>query len=189
MEINTEHRTKEEAIRRITRTVRRGGGVVLLLTGLAACSNFGGNQDTFTCPSATTVPDLQTLARLTPGGGADDVQSAGRIAAVNATCDKEKAGVASYLSIDFAFLRTGPTVKHIDLPYFVAIADSAGNILGKQQFTVAADFPGEAATMRTTEKVTAHLPLTNPQLGNVYTIVVGFQLSKNEIDFNRAHLQ
>ena len=41
--------------------------------------------------------------------------------------------------------------------------------------------------MRTTEKVTAHLPLKNQQLGNIYTVIVGFQLSKNELDFNRTH--
>jgi hypothetical protein len=61
--------------------------------------------------------------------------------------------------------------------------------LGKEQFNLGLDFPGEAPTIRSTEKVTAHLPLKNPQLGNIYTIIVGFQLSKNEVDFNRAHQQ
>ncbi len=188
MEGSTEVAHKEEAMTR-RGAAKRAISCAFLLLGLASCSNFGANQGTFTCPAATTVPDLQTLARLTPGGSADDVQSAGRIASINTTCDREKTGVASFLVIEFAALRTGPNIKHVDLPYFVAIADNTGNILGKEQFSVGVDFPGEAATMRSTEKVTAHLPLKNPQLGNVYTIIVGFQLDKNQVDFNRAHLQ
>lgn len=165
----------------------RAPACVALLALVAGCSGFAANKDTFTCPAATTVPDLQTIARLTDTGKDDDVQTAGRIASVNSTCDKETAGVATFLSIEFAALRTGPSIRHAEFPYFVAIADSAGNILGKQEFTLALDFPGEAPTMRTTEKVTAHLPLKNQQLGNIYTVIVGFQLSKNELDFNRTH--
>lgn len=174
---------------RVTQAAHRMGIAAVLALGVAECSDFAGRQNTYTCPVATTVPDLQTIARLGTSGQDDDIRTAGRIAAVNSTCDREDAGVATFLSIDFAALRTGPSVKHVDLPYFVAIADSTGNILGKQQFTLGVDFPGEAATVKTTERVTAHLPLKNPQLGNVYTVIVGFQLSKNEIDFNRAHQQ
>ena len=153
----------------------------------AGCSDFGGRNQSFTCPAATTVPELQTIARLADTGKDEDVQMAGRISSVNSTCDKETAGVATFLSIDFAALRTGPQIKHAAFPYFVAIADATGNILGKQEFSLDVDFPGEAPTLRKTEKVTAHLPLKNLQLGNVYTVIVGFQLSKNELDFNRTH--
>ena len=174
---------------RVTRAAHRMGIAALVALGVAGCSNFAGKQGTYTCPVATTVPDLQTIAHLGTSGQDSDVRSAGRIALVNSTCDKEDTGVATFLTIDFSALRTGPDIKHIDLPYFVAIADSTGNILGKQQFTLGVDFPGEAPTVKATERVTAHLPLKNAQLGNVYTVIVGFQLSKNEIDFNRAHQQ
>jgi len=176
-------------MKRMTRAAQYSATAAAVALGIAACSDFAGRQNTYTCPAATTVPDLQTIARLGTSGQDDDIRTAGRIASVNSTCDREDAGIETFLSIDFAALRTGPTIKHVDLPYFVAIADSTGNILGKQQFTLGIDFPGEAATVRTTEKVTAHLPLKNPQLGNVYTVIVGFQLSRNEIDFNRAHQQ
>ena len=168
-------------------TAARAMACFALLALAAGCGEFKSTKDTYTCPAATTVPDLQTIARLADTGKDDAVQTASRISAINSTCDKETAGVATYLSIEFAALRTGPQIKHADFPYFVAIADATGNILGKQEFTLGVDFPGEAPTLRTTEKVTAHLPLKNPQLGNVYTVIVGFQLSKNELDFNRTH--
>jgi hypothetical protein len=183
---STEVGRKEGALNEVMRTICAKGLAALFLLGLAACAD---DRSTYTCPAATTVPDLQTIARLAPGGKDEDVQTASRIAAINSTCEKEKTGIAALLSIDFAALRTGPGIKHVEFPYFVAMADSNGNILGKEQFILGVDFPGEAATMRTTEKVTAHLPLKNPQLGNIYTIIIGFQLTKNEVDFNRAHQQ
>jgi len=171
---------------RVTRVVRYAA---LAALGLVGCSDFGPKSTRYTCPQATTVPDLQTIARVAPSGKDEDVQTAGRIASVSSSCKDEEGGVVTDLAIDFTALRTGPGVKHIDLPYFVAIADATGNILGKQIFAIGLDFPGETATMKTTEKVTTHLPLKNPQLGDVYTIIVGFQLTRSEIDFNRAHQQ
>jgi len=174
---------------RVVKATRGVQLVALLALGLAGCKGFGPPSSAYTCPAAATIPDLQTIARLAPNGGPDTIQSAGRIASVTSSCEDEDSGIATKLSIDFSALRTGPGVKRVELPYFVAIADSTGNILGKQLFAIAVNFPGQAATVKTTEKVTAHLPLKNPQLGNVYTIIVGFQLTRNEIDFNRAHLQ
>ena len=160
---------------------------VSLVLGLAGCSDFGPKSNAYTCPQATTVPDLQTIARLAPSGNDQDVQTAGRIASVSSSCTDEDGGVVASLAIEFTALRTGPAIRHIDLPYFVAIADASGNILGKKVFAIGLDFPGESATLKTTEKVTTHLPLKNPQLGDIYTIIVGFQLTRNEVDFNRAH--
>jgi hypothetical protein len=174
---------------RVSRATRVAQFVALAALGLTGCSDFGPKSTAYTCPQATTVPDLQTIARVAPSGKDEDVQTAGRIASVSAACKDEEGGVVTNLSIDFTALRTGPGIKHIDLPYFVAIADATGNILGKQVFAIGLDFPGETATMKTTEKVTTHLPLKNPQLGDVYTIIVGFQLTRSEIDFNRAHQQ
>lgn len=175
---------------RVARAVRAAALVVPAAFLLAACSGGGGTYTSgYTCPAATTVPDLQTLARLVPNSGDQNIQTAGRIASVHSSCDKEEKGVATKLSIEFAALRTSPSIQHIDLPYFVAIADSAGNILGKQQFHMGIDFPKDAPTARATDNITAHLPLENPQLGNVYTVIVGFQLSQSELKFNRAHQQ
>jgi hypothetical protein len=175
-----------------TMRVRRASLPVVamfLAVGLAGCGDFGNKKATYTCPAVSTVPDLQTLAHDAPGPNGQNVQTAGRINAVTLDCSREDKGVASTVSIEFTALRNGPSVRHLDLPYFIAIADSGGNILGKQQFTLGVDFKNDEPTMKATDKVTAHLPLRNPQLANVYTVIVGFQLNKSELDFNRAHQQ
>ena len=50
-------------------------------------------------------------------------------------------------------------------------------------------FEANAPTTKTSDAVTVHMPLKNAQLGNVYTLVVGFQLNQSQLDYNRAHLQ
>jgi hypothetical protein len=167
-----------------------GWSLAVLTTALAGCSGFGGRQNSFTCPATTTVPDLQTSVQLMPGPQGATVQSAGRINTVNATCDREgDNGVISSLAIGFTGLRTTPAIDKVALPYFVAMADANGNVLGKQQFTVALSFPPDAQVTKATDSVTVHMPLKNAQLGNVYTLVIGFQLDQGQLDYNRAHMQ
>ena len=163
---------------------------LVALAALAGCSGFGGRQNSYTCPATTTVPDLQTLVTLVPGPNGATIQSSGRLNSVTATCDREgENGVVSKLTVEFAGLRTTPAVSRLDLPYFVAVADANGTILGKQQFTMTLAFEPNAPVVKANDNITVHLPLKNAQLGNVYTLVVGFQLNQSQLDYNRAHLQ
>lgn len=163
---------------------------IVATAAIAGCSSFGTRGDTYTCPAAITVPDLQTLVTVVPGANGATVQSSGRINTVTADCAREgDSGIVSTLTIEFAGLRTTPAVGRLNLPYFVAMADSTGNILGKQQFTISLTFDPNEPVVKASDSVTVHMPLKNPQLGNVYTLVVGFQLNQSQLDYNRAHLQ
>jgi hypothetical protein len=172
------------------RSFAGSGLAVLAAIGLAGCSNFGAKQNSYTCPPAITVAELQTLVQVVPGPNGATVQSSGRISTVAATCEREgDNGIVSSVTIEFAGLRTTPAVTRLDLPYFVAMADSTGNILGKQQFTISLGFESNAPVTKASDSVTVHMPLKNAQLGNVYTLVAGFQLNSSQLAYNRAHLQ
>jgi hypothetical protein len=177
---------------RALRRARFVGWSLAILTtlALAGCSNFGGRGNSYTCPATTTVPQLQTLVQVVPGPNGATIQSSGRINTVTAECDRDgDAGVLSKLTVEFAGLRTTPAINQIALPYFVALADATGNILGKQQYTMTLSFTPDAQITKASDSVTVHIPLKNAQLGNVYTIVVGFQLTQSQLDYNRAHMQ
>jgi hypothetical protein len=177
---------------RALRRARFVGWSLAILTtlALAGCSNFGGRGNSYTCPATTTVPQLQTLVQVVPGPNGATIQSSGRINTVTAECDRDgDAGVLSKLTVEFAGLRTTPAINQIPLPYFVALADATGNILGKQQYTMTLSFTPDAQITKASDSVTVHIPLKNAQLGNVYTIVVGFQLTQSQLDYNRAHMQ
>ncbi len=168
---------------------RAVGLAALSVAALAGCGDFGGGASTYTCLSAITSPDLQTRAVIAPGNDPNDVISAGQITAVASTCSRETGGVKAAVEISITAMRTNSAVTQSTMPYFVAFADNDGNVLGKQEFSVTVPFPPNEISARTTEKITAHLPLKNLQLGNIYTIVVGFQLNQSELNFNRAHLK
>lgn len=177
---------------RALRRARFVGWSLAILTtlALAGCSNFGGRGNSYTCPATTTVPQLQTLVQVVPGPNGATIQSSGRVNTVTAECDRDgDAGVLSKLTVEFAGLRTTPAINQIALPYFVALADATGNILGKQQYTMTLSFTPDAQITKASDSVTVHIPLKNAQLGNVYTIVVGFQLTQSQLDYNRAHMQ
>jgi len=163
---------------------------ILALVALAGCSNFGGRGNSYTCPATSTVPELQTLVQVVPGPNGATIQSSGRINSVSGECDRDgDKGVQSKLTIEFTGLRTTPAINQIALPYFVVLADASGNILGKQQYTMALSFPPNAQVTKASDTVTVHIPLKNAQLGNIYTVVVGFQLTSSQLDYNRAHMQ
>jgi hypothetical protein len=163
---------------------------LLALALLGGCASFGARKDSYTCPAATTIPELQTLVRIVPGPNGATVQSSGRVNTVTTSCDPEgDGGVVSYVDIAFSGLRTTPAVSRLDLPYFVATADAEGNILGKEQYSIALTFDAAAPVTKASDSVTVHIPLKNAQLGNIYTLVVGFQLNQSQLDYNRAHLQ
>jgi hypothetical protein len=163
---------------------------ILAPLALAACSNFAGRGNSYTCPATMTVPELQSLVTVVPGPNGATVQSAGRVNQVTTDCDRDgDTGVVSKVTIEFAGLRTTPAINQITLPYFVALADATGNILGKQQYTETLGFAPDAQVTKALDNVTVHIPLKNAQLGNVYTLVVGFQLTQGQLDYNRAHLQ
>ncbi len=175
-------------MKRIKRASRALAVAALLAGGLSGCSGFGGDKNAYTCPAAMTVQDIQTIVDLS-GPNSSVVPAAGKITSVTAACDREKGGVRADVAIDMTAMRSTGGVRHVDFPYFIAIADSTGNILGKKLYSVGFDFDPGAATAAATQKITAHLPLANPQLANIYTIIVGFQLNQKELDFNRAHQQ
>ena len=161
-----------------------------MAAALAGCSGFGGRGNSYTCPATTIVPDLQTLVQVVPGPNGATIQSSGRINTLTPNCDRDgDAGVKDVLTIEFAGLRTTPAINQVALPYFVALADATGNILGKQQYTMLLSFAPDAQVTKANDTVTVHIPLKNAQLGNVYTLVVGFQLNKSQLDYNRAHMQ
>lgn len=172
------------------RSVTMGAVAVAALAGLAGCAGFGGKLNTFTCPAAITVPELQSLVTVVPGANGAAIQSSGRINSVTASCEREgDTGIVSTVTVEFAGLRTTPAVPRLELPYFVAVANAGGAILGKQQYTMVINFDPNAPVAKGADDVTVHLPLKNPQLGNIYSLVVGFQLNQSQLDYNRAHIQ
>lgn len=139
------------------------------------------------CPPAGTPAPLDSITLFAPGGGRDltEVRFSGRISSVQTVCDYDDKGVDVDLAVDIRVER-GPADKsrQADLQYFVAVEDGPGNITAKQVFDVAVPFEGNSRRLARREELSLRIPA--PTDGFKQTrVLVGFQLTPEQLEFNR----
>lgn len=69
-------------------------------------------------------------------------------------------------------------------PYFVAVSDPQGNLMDKQILATAIKFPPKHADVDAVESVRQKFAVSSPAAGQNYTILVGFQLTKEQLAYN-----
>ena len=157
--------------------------VVAAVALLSAC-----NRTPPACPRASIISDGATVTKFREGTGRDltDVVAQGEIVDVAVECDYDRRGVDVALQVAIAAQR-GPAdrTRVAEFDYFVAVADSQRNILAKEVFRVRFQFQNQART-GTIEEIEPRIPLKSRADGVEYQIIVGFQLTPDEIDWNRT---
>jgi hypothetical protein len=165
--------------------------LVTLTAALAAagCGIFDRRGPERECPGAAIVGDASTIAKFRDGPGRDlsDVTFSGEVVDVDATCRYDRAGVNVDLRVLLSATR-GPADRNrvVDLDYFVAIIDPQKNPLAKEQFRVRFEFRDQITRLNRLEELEPRIPLRDLNLGPDYQIVVGFQLTAEDLDFNRS---
>lgn len=168
------------------------GAAVALGALASACSSRGPVAQTTgpACPRLVAAPATATIAYLRPGGhSAGDLVVGGKIVRARAHCAPEQGGVAVNTEITFYAQRANVAVTDATFPFFVALVDRQLHVLGEQGFKVHVDFiPGESYREIPPQKITVHLPLKDRAAAGNYAVMVGFQLTPEQIAFNRAAL-
>jgi hypothetical protein len=156
---------------------------------LAACGSSGGSAGKLSCPSALTAPNLDSYTVFRPGGGTapEDIQFGVKLVGVRSTCSAERAGLRVDTAISFIVARNDPQLRLGDFTYFVAIADAQQTVVAKQNFGLRADFAPRQNQIRVTDTITEHLPLRDLSIGRTYAVIVGLQLSQQQLNLNRQH--
>jgi len=151
---------------------------------LSAC-----NRTPPACPRATILGDGASVTKFRDGSGRDltDVVARAEIVDASVECDYNRNGVDVAMQIAIAATR-GPAdrARMADFDYFVAVADAQRNILAKEVFRVRVAFPETQNRVGTIERIEPHIPLKNRAEGVSYQIVVGFQLTPEELEWNRT---
>jgi hypothetical protein len=84
-------------------------------------------------------------------------------------------------------LTRGPASKgrRVDVTYFVTVL-KGGTVLEKQEFPVPTEFPSNTNHVRLSgNEVDLVLPISDKVSGAAYRVLVGFQLTPEELAFNR----
>jgi hypothetical protein len=148
---------------------------------LAACSTNKLEQ----CPAASALVDTATdpVWQGNPAAFAYMVQ----ITATKRDCDIEKysKNVTSSLDVSFrAWRRPGPAASYT-VPIYVAVT-TEGRVLRKFTYSVQVSFEsGHAATEFTQSIDSIPLIVEQDKRAADYGILVGFQLTRAQLDYNR----
>jgi len=170
---------------------RRGSCLLAaaLLTLLPACSMFD-KKDERACPRIEVVSDLSRLVKFQDGPGRDlsDIVLMARIDDVKSGCKYDKTGVTIALAVSLVGERgrAGAGAAKRDVTYFVAVTDRARQIIDKPLFTSQFEFSDKKAAS-INDEFELRIPLSPTASASDHTIILGFQLTPEEIDFNERN--
>lgn len=159
--------------------------VVLLLAGC-------GTERYKNCPSTSVIVDTSIATVFKKPDApldASNILYTVEVSGVGSTCDVDKQALSSASAVNITFRATrapnGGAV-HYKIPYFVAISQ-ADRLLAKKVYT--ADFAFEPG--QTTAEFVGAADNVDVSAGRDkktfdYVILVGLQLTKEQLDYNRA---
>ena len=155
---------------------------------LAGCSTFGGQTLDLACPKVGVLADAAHVTLFAPGSGHSpaNVTARGTVADFSGKCSYDDTGVTVALSLALVAER-GPALagNQVAVDYFVALSQPDGTIAAKQVFPTTIDFKGNSPRAGTREDVQPHIPLPKGVDARAYQILLGFQLTQDQLDYNR----
>ena len=163
----------------------------MALAASAALSSCSSDKDKApTCPYAAVLAPVSTLTTFQPDKTDDpagELYTVG-IVHVETKCDFDPDNGTTNSSLEIRFkAKHAPTegAKEYRVPYFVAVALD-GKILNKRDVWLRFGFPPGSPTTTFTDSVASIVVnLENGKRPYDYEIVVGFQLTKDQLDYNK----
>lgn len=159
------------------------------LAGLALLTGCAGEADTRPCPQAVVLTDASRQVKFSgPGRDLTDVLFEASIQAGRLVCDYDDNELDWDLQVEVIAQR-GPanSDRLANITYFVAVAQSDQSVLDRQSFDIVIPFPGNRTRVSGMEEVGQIINLRGNETGRDYRIYVGLELTREEIDYNRAN--
>lgn len=148
-----------------------------------------------TCPQASVRQDLAHLTEFTDDSKPSDgtMISELEIAAIHNTCRTENGTIVMQIDLELAG-RTGPKGRmqpgdkpSFAYPYFVAVTDAQGNVLSKEIFAASVSYGKDQTQIQQSENIFQNMPFPDSSSGETYAVIVGFQLTAEQLTYNQSH--
>jgi hypothetical protein len=170
-----------------------------LVVLLSACDLYMGgitNTDVkLDCPPVSILPEAASITRYAEGAKRTilDVNFSGQIIGFKGKCFYEldpntgKGTVEINVITKFRIKRgAADRSQQANFQYFVSIVNDDGYILEKQIFPYSVKYNKNRTWAKDEDSpVELSMPLRAGKTGQDYTVYVGFQLSQEELEFNR----
>lgn len=172
----------------------RSSVILGLLLALGGCSSPTTESAIPACPRVGILSDAATMVQFQPGNGRDpsDVLFEAEMAGVVGECiyDRRRTNVTIDMKLRINGAR-GPADRNRtgDFTYFIAILDQTSEVVARQEFRSRLDFPPNVARVATVEELEQKIPLPNGKAGSDFEVLVGFKLTPDQLERNRAGLR
>ncbi len=145
------------------------------------------------CPQVKGLADLASMTQfsnaavMTP----DQMVSDTKLEKVSSTCVATGNSVSVELELNFAGVLGPIGVKDLDgqanytYPYFLSVISPDGKILSKDVFALSMVYENGQITYHRQDKIRQVIPLMTGQDASKFQIMIGFQLSADELAYNR----
>ncbi len=159
----------------------------------AAClvllNSCASQEATVRCPEIRVPADVGTLTRFgaTKGRDITDVVLEAQFEAVRGECSVDDDEVEAAVLVKIS-ARQGPAtvVEQGDFSFFVAVTDRKRNVLSRRSVPVQVDFSGNRSRVVYFERLKIDIAKAEDASGDEFFIFIGFDLSREEVEFNRA---
>ncbi len=154
---------------------------------LSGCGLFD-NTPPPPCPRISILRDAERVTLFRAGAGRDvsDIEFEAEIGEIRAACEIKGKQVAVRTQVAiFAARGAASAGKPLALAFFVAITDPGGRIIAKEVFESPFEFKANQQRAGVTEEIDQAIPLAGQVQAEDYDILVGFQLSAEQLEYNR----
>jgi len=170
-------------------SVLRPSRVLLGLVALPILASCAAEPETRPCPQAVVLSDASRQTKFT-GQGRDltDVLFEASIQTGSLVCEYDENELDVDLEVQVIAAR-GPanTDRLANITYFVAVARTDQTILARESFDIAIPFPGNRTRVSGLEEIGQVITLAQGETGGDYRIYVGLDLTREELEYNRAN--
>ena len=139
------------------------------------------------CPRAVVGDNAGRLTHFSGAGkDAANIVFEAEIADLAGSCIYDDNSIEVDLQVQIIAGR-GPagTEDNAKLRYFVAVARTDKTILARDAFDTVIELPADHTRNQTVEELEQTIPISEGQSGEDLVIVVGFEMTPEELEFNR----
>lgn len=155
---------------------------------LGACS-FLDSSTPPPCPNVSILAGSERLVLFKPGAGRDiiDILVEADVSNLRAACEYDELRVDVESAFEIIAAR-GPKAEtsRVIIVFFAAIIDPDGRVIAKETFESRVEFPQNRRRVGVREQVIQQIPLTKRTDGQDYQVLVGFQLTPDQLEYNQS---
>ena len=164
----------------------------VLLAAMPACSTDSDiGKAPLVCPAVGVLSDASSMRVFGEGAGRDQANTAYELEFMRAQlmeCALDKNRMTAALRFE-ARAKTGPAVpsNSYEYTYFVALLDPDGEVISKDVRNASVEFKsGKTEAFFAVEYDDVEFDVPEGRDGLGYEILIGFQLTREQIELNRA---